>query len=204
MFGSDRKLIAILRGIEPNDVVEIGKVLVEGGINWIEVPLNSPNPLKSIEKLAKEFDGTAHIGAGTVITVDEVKKVLQSGGKFVVSPNCNQNVITTTKTLGLGSCPGVFTPTEAFSAISAGADILKLFPASQLGPQGIKAIKAVLPTDVKIFAVGGVDTGNMEEYFRAGISGIGLGSSLYSYGDNISLVLKRAKQFCAIYDQLSR
>ena len=204
MFASDRKLIAILRGIEPNDVVEIGQVLVESGINWIEVPLNSPEPLKSIEKLARKFDETAHIGAGTVIMVDEVKKVLQSGGKFVVSPNCDQNVITTAKALGLGSCPGVFTPTEAFSAISAGADILKLFPASQLGPQGIKAIKAVLPTGVDIFAVGGVDAGNMGEYFRAGISGIGLGSSLYSRGDNATLVLKRAKQFCTIYDQLSR
>ena len=204
MFHSDRKLIAILRGVEPSEVIEIGEALVEGGINWIEVPLNSPDPYKSIESLVKKLEAVAQIGAGTVISVDEVNSVLQSGGKFVVSPNCNRVVIESTKSAGLKSCPGIFTPTEAFDAISAGADILKLFPASILGLEGINAIKAVLPSDVQIFAVGGVDTRNMEEYFKSGISGLGLGSSLYSRGDNASLVLERAKQFSAIYDQIGR
>ena len=204
MFESDRKLIAILRGVEPTEVVEIAHALLEGGISWMEVPLNSPEPFSSIEKLTTQFDGVAQIGAGTVITVDEVKSVLQSGGKFIVSPNCDQSVIESTKSVGLWSCPGVFTPTEAFSAISAGADILKLFPASQLGPQGIKAIKAVLPSDLQIFAVGGVDTENMNEYSSAGVNGFGLGTSLYSKGDNASLVLKRAQQYCAIYDEINR
>ena len=139
MFNSDRKLIAILRGIEPSEVSEIGEALVEGGINWIEVPLNSPDPYTSIESLVKKLDAVAQIGAGTVVSVDEVNSVLQSGGKFVVSPNCNRDVIESTKSAGLKSCPGVFTPTEAFDAISAGADILKVISSFNIRSTGNKS-----------------------------------------------------------------
>ena len=148
LFGNHRPLVAILRGVHPNEVVDITEALIDAGIGIIEVPLNSPEPIKSIGKIAERLEGRAVIGAGTVLTTDQVDAVLQAGGKLIVSPNMNGNVIGHTKEKGGLSFPGVFSPTEAFSALEFGADALKFFPASLYGPDGIKAVKAVLPLDV--------------------------------------------------------
>jgi 2-dehydro-3-deoxyphosphogalactonate aldolase len=154
---ASRPLIAILRGITPLEATEIAQALIDAGITQIEVPLNSPSPLKSIEAMASKFSDHADIGAGTVLTVKAVKNVAKAGGRMIVSPNADTDVITATKLAGLQSYPGVMTPTECFAALKAGADGLKIFPASLLGTGGLKAIRAVLPAGTKVFAVGGAD-----------------------------------------------
>ncbi len=177
-----RRLIAILRGIEPVQAVEAAAALIDAGITWIEVPLNSPDPLASISAMQAAHGEHARIGAGTVLSAAEVEAVAVAGATFIVSPNANVAVIGATKRLGLGSYPGVFTPTECFAALDAGADALKVFPAGLMGTEGLKAIRAVLPPETSIYAVGGVGPENFAIWRAAGIDGFGLGSSLFKPG----------------------
>jgi 2-dehydro-3-deoxyphosphogalactonate aldolase len=195
-----RKLVAILRGVTPGEVEAIGEVLVDSGITMIEVPLNSPEPLASIEILADRFGGNALIGAGTVLTADAVDDVVRAGGRLVVSPNCDAEVIGRTLSHGMIPMPGVFTPTECFAAIRAGARSIKLFPASLSGPDGLKAIKAVLPHDIEVFAVGGASPQNFDAWIRAGATGFGVGTALYKPQDSTDIVAARARKVAAAYD----
>ena len=177
-----RPLIAILRGVRPEDAPGLAECLVEAGITEIEVPLNSPEPLRSIEAMVAAVGGRARVGAGTVLTRSEVLAVASAGGTLIVSPNADPDVIAATRERGLRSCPGIMTPTEAFAAIAAGADVLKLFPASLVGTAGLRAMRAVLPPEVPVYAVGGVDHRGFADWLDAGARGFGLGSSLYRIG----------------------
>jgi 2-dehydro-3-deoxyphosphogalactonate aldolase len=175
-------IVAILRGVSPDEVIEISQALYDNGVRVVEVPLNSPEPFKSIELLAKAFAGRMVVGAGTVLSVQDVNVLKASGGQISVSPDCNEAVIARAVDVGMVPLPGVFTPTEAFTAIRAGATHLKLFPAEAASPAVIKAWKAVLPKTVKIYAVGGVTPDNMGDWLAAGASGFGIGSSIYKPG----------------------
>lgn len=199
-YEGHRPLVAILRGIQPREVVEIGEALIDAGFGIIEVPLNSPDPLDSIAKLADTFGANAIVGAGTVLTTQEVDQVLDAGGRLIVSPNMNEAVIRRTKERNGLSYPGVFTPTEAFSAIDAGADALKFFPASLHGPDGVKAIKAVLPPTVPVFAVGGVSVPTIGDWLAAGTNGFGIGSNIYKIGWDAAKISTEAKAFVKAYD----
>lgn len=181
-------IVAILRGVSPDEAIAVGQALFEAGVRVVEVPLNSPAPFLSIAKLAKEFAGRMIVGAGTVLTVQDVNMLKSAGGEICVSPDCNEVVIARAVELGMVPLPGVFTPTEAFAAIRAGASHLKLFPADAASPAVIKAWKAVLPKHVKIYAVGGVTPENMGEWLAAGASGFGIGSSIYKPGMSIAAV----------------
>lgn len=175
-------LIAIVRGVTPDEVVAVGEALYAGGVRAMEVPLNSPDPLESISRLVRRFRETMAVGAGTVLGVDQVEALHAIGGGFVVSPNADVAVIARTLALGLESLPGVATATEALGAVAAGARLLKLFPASTYGPGHLKALKAVLPEAVKVLAVGGVGPALMADWRAAGTAGFGLGSELYTPG----------------------
>jgi len=188
-------LIAILRGVRPDEAVAIGETLLDAGFRVIEVPLNSPEPLESIRRLAAAFGDRARIGAGTVLTVEQVHEVAAAGGTLVVSPDANPAVIRATKAAGLWSAPGVATPTEGFAALDAGADMLKLFPAEQLPPAVVKAWRAVLPRDVPLVPVGGVAPETMAAFVAAGASGFGLGSALYKPGMTPADVRRAADAF---------
>lgn len=177
-------LVAIIRGVLPDEVEAIGEALVAGGIRIIEVPLNSPNPLTSIRRLAGRLRERALVGAGTVLSERQVGEVADAGGRLIVSPNTNPNVIRATVAAGLVSSPGFFTPSEAFEALEAGAHTLKLFPAEGASPSVLKAQKAVLPKDVPVLAVGGITPDNMQPWLEAGASGFGLGSGLYKPGQS--------------------
>jgi 2-dehydro-3-deoxyphosphogalactonate aldolase len=190
---SELALVAILRGITPDEVIPIATALYDAGFRCIEVPLNSPDPLTSISALAAHFGESALIGAGTVLTTADVERVATAGGRIIISPNCNVDVITATKAAGLQSLPAYFTPSEAFRAIEAGADGLKLFPAEIAGPAGLKAMRAVLPAGFAVLPVGGVDQTNMAAYLAAGATGFGIGSTLYAPGRSVSDVSERAK-----------
>jgi len=196
-----RSLIAILRGIAPEEAVDVASVLIEAGIDRIEVPLNSPDPFTSIRAMAKDFGDRALIGAGTVLTEDEVARVADAGGRLVVSPNCDPSVIRRTKAQGLQSFPGVLTPTECFAALSAGADGLKVFPAFLMGVDGLKAIRAVLPAMTEVYMVGGVGPESFGAWLKAGANGFGLGSSLYRPGDRAEDVAEKAKAMVAAFDE---
>ena len=195
-----RKLIAILRGVDPADAVEIGTVLVEAGITWIEVPLNSPRPLDSIAAMQAALRERARIGAGTVVAPEEVRAVAATGASFIVSPNCDPVVIARTKSLGMRSYPGVFTASECFAALGAGADALKIFPASVMGRGGVAAIRAVLPVGTELYAVGGVGPADFAEWRAAGIDGFGLGSSLFKPGWSAARVGEAARASVAAWD----
>lgn len=184
-------LVAILRGLSPHDAEAIGEALYQAGVRCAEVPLNSPEPLKSISALKRRFPGML-IGAGTVLSVAHVLDVAAAGAQFVVSPNTNADVITATKHANLWSMPGFFSPSEAFAALAAGADVLKLFPAARAGPEFIRAVREVLPPNTPIFAVGGIDAHNIKDYLAAGASGFGVGGSLYRPGDTTDAVRTRA------------
>ena len=190
-----KPLVAILRGVKPDEVEGIGEALVAAGIDAIEVPLNSPEPLDSIARLSRAFGADALIGAGTVLTRGEVEQVNEAGGRLVVSPNMEADVIAHARALGMVSLPGIFTPTEAFAALRAGADGLKIFPASLMGPAGVKAIRAVLPPATQVYAVGGVDETNMGDWLDAGTDGFGIGSALYKPGMSAADVGRRARAF---------
>jgi len=195
-----RNLVGILRGVKPDEVVEITAAILDAGISLIEVPLNSPDPLRSISTIATELAGRGHFGAGTVLTVAQVRQVADAGGSFIVSPNMAIDVIGMTKTLGLGSYPGIYTPTEAFAALDAGADVLKVFPADMMGPAGLKALRAVLPTGTQVYAVGGADPSNFGQWIAAGADGFGLGSFLYKPGYRADEVGRAAAACVAAYD----
>ena len=196
-----RELIAILRGITPKEVCQVAEVLIQSGITTIEIPLNSPNALKSIELMVKSFDKEIVFGAGTVLNKIQVKDVYDCGGRLIVSPNCNIDVIKETKCKNLISLPGVFTASECFSALENGADGLKFFPSSLIQPDGFRAIKAVLPKNTRSYAVGGVDNKNFLTWFRAGITGFGVGTSLYQIGDNLEQISMKAKNLITAFDE---
>ena len=197
-----RNIIAILRGVRPCEVVEIAGTLLGCGITKIEVPLNSPEPFESIAAIVQEFDDQALIGAGTVLTVSDVQRTCDVGGKFVVSPNCDPEVIAATKTAGLLSYPGVMTPSECFLALQLGADGLKFFPSNLIGPAGMKAICAVLPKATEVLAVGGAGPENFVEWKEAGADGFGIGSSIYKPGYSMMKVQSRANHIVSVYDQV--
>jgi 2-dehydro-3-deoxyphosphogalactonate aldolase len=195
-----RPLIAILRGLDPGRAVETADALVAAGIDRIEVPLNSPAPLKSIAAMQAALGGRARIGAGTVLTPEQVRAVAATGAGFIVSPNCDPRVIERTKQLGLASYPGVFTPTECFAALAAGADALKVFPAGMMGRDGLKAIRAVLPPGTLVYAVGGVGPADFAAWRDAGADGFGLGSSLFQPGWPLARVAEQAQASVSAYD----
>lgn len=196
-----RQIIAILRGVTTPDVIPICDVLVSAGISLIEVPLNSPTPFASIEVASKALAGRADVGAGTVLTIEDAEAVKAAGGVLVVSPDTNEDVIRRTRALDMASYPGVFTPTDAFRAIRAGATGLKFFPAEVLGPKGIRAMKAVLPADVPLLAVGGANPDNFREYFDAGCAGFGLGSYIFKPGMSLNEIESRAQAAVRAYDE---
>lgn len=195
-----RNIIAILRGITPPEAVAAVEALIDAGLSNIEVPLNSPDPFASIKAMADAFGDHALIGAGTVLSVEDVNRVAQSGGKLIVSPNVDPRVIVATKTAGLQSWPGVMTPTECFAALKNGADGLKIFPGSLLGPDGLKAIRAVLPKGTQVYAVGGAGPENFAQWFAASADGFGIGSALYKPGMSTADIAARAKDIVAAYD----
>jgi len=188
-------LIAILRGLTPDEAVPVGEALIDAGFTLIEVPLNSPDPLESIARLARAAAGRAMVGAGTVLRQADVAAVAAAGGTLIISPNANVGVITASAARGLVSLPGVATPTEAFAALEAGATALKLFPAEGSSPTVLKAMRAVLPKSLRILPVGGISPDNMQPWLDAGAAGFGLGSALYKPGYSAAEVGARAKAF---------
>lgn len=194
-------LVAILRGLKPEETKATVEALLEAGLRAIEIPLNSPEPFKSIEIAAKMAPADALIGAGTVLTIEDVDRLEQAGGRLFVSPNVDVPVLSRAVGKGMVTLPGVFTPTEALAAARAGATGLKFFPASALGISGINAIRAVLPADLMIAAVGGVSDENFADYAKGGIRAFGLGSSIYKIGMSADEVSKRARATIAAYDK---
>ncbi len=188
-------LIAILRGVQPTEVTAIADALMAHHFSIIEVPLNSPQPLASIDALARHVGDRALVGAGTVLTEAQVRQVAEAGGRLIVMPHADVAVIRAAKAAGLVCLPGVATPTEAFAALAAGADGLKLFPAEALGPGFVKALRAVLPAGTRLYPVGGIEPQSMRPYLDAGVNGFGLGSALYKPGDTPTQVAERAERF---------
>ncbi|QLF68823.1 2-dehydro-3-deoxy-6-phosphogalactonate aldolase [Peteryoungia desertarenae] len=199
-----RNLVAILRGIKPEEIEAVVEVLVEAGFEAIEVPLNSPDPFVSIEKARIRAPSNVLIGAGTVLDVVQVDHLRDVGGNLLVTPNVEPEVIRRAVGHGMVAMPGVFTPTEALLAAKSGASALKFFPASVLGPSGIAAIKAILPPHLPLGAVGGVADKNFADYWAVGVRAFGLGSSLYKPGDPAALIGERAVKAVAAYDALAK
>lgn len=196
-----RDLVAILRGIEPHETYDIVAALADAGFEAIEIPLNSPDAFRSVEIAAKAFGKECLIGAGTILTTDDVKHVYEVGGRLFVSPNIQTEVIRCAAEYGMVCMPGVFTPTEALAALDAGASGLKFFPATVLGPVGITNIQAILPADTVVAAVGGVGDAQFGDYAKVGIRAFGLGSSIYKPGETVDGITKKAKTVIAAYDQ---
>jgi 2-dehydro-3-deoxyphosphogalactonate aldolase len=192
-------LIAILRGVRPEEVEDIGEALVDAGFAIIEVPLNSPEPYDSIARLARRLEGRAVIGAGTVVQYDQVATVAEAGGTLIISPNTNEQVIAAAVADGLAALPGIFTPSEAFEALAAGAAALKLFPAEGASPAVLKAMRAVLPTGTRVLPVGGIVPAAVAAWRQAGAAGFGLGSALYAPGMSAEEVGARAREFIAAW-----
>ncbi len=190
-------LIAIIRGVTPDEAEAIGEAIFQGGIRIIEVPLNSPDPLKSIERLAAKFGDRMLVGGGTVFTPANVADIQAVGGRLIVSPHPNPNVIRATAQAGLVSCPGYFTPTEAFAALDAGATALKLFPAEGASTAVLQAQMAVIPKDVPMIMVGGIKPDNMQPWIDAGAAGFGLGGGLYKPGQSPAETLDKARAYVA-------
>ena len=201
IFAGHRPLVAILRGIQPAEAEPIVETLIAAGIGLIEVPLNSPDPFTTIGNLVVKAGDRARIGAGTVLTTEDVRSVAAAGGKLIVSPNRDDDVIRATKAASLDSFPGVFTATEALGAIAAGADALKFFPADILSPAGIRALRAILPPEIPTLAVGGVDADSIPSFLEAGVVGLGVGSSLYKPGMSAAEVGQRAEAIVSAYDR---
>ena len=196
-YFSQCPLVAIIRGVTPGEAETIGQALYDGGIRIIEVPLNSPDPLDSVRRLASLFGDDALVGAGTVLTTGQVEDVRAAGGRLIVSPNANVDVIRVAAAAGLVACPGVFTPTEAFAAIDAGATALKFFPAEAGSPAVIRAQRSVLPKDLPVLAVGGITVDAVGSWLEAGANGFGLGSALYTPGQSAAETLDRSRAFVA-------
>lgn len=196
-----RNLVAILRGVRPEEVEAVVAALIETGFEAIEIPLNSPEPFDSIGRAARVVPEGVLIGAGTVLTAAEVRRLSDVGGRLLVSPNVDAEVLDTAAELGLVSMPGVLTPTEAFTALRLGASALKFFPAMVIGPSGIAAMRAVLPPETIVGAIGGVDETSFEAYRAAGVTAFGVGSSLYKPGMSAGDVAVRARRTVAAYDQ---
>jgi 2-dehydro-3-deoxyphosphogalactonate aldolase len=195
-----RGLVAILRGLKPSEAVAIGQALFDAGIEAIEVPLNSPDPFVSIASIVEALPKTVLVGAGTVLTAADVDALAKAGGKLLVSPNIDADVMARAMHHGMVTMPGVFTPTEAFQAIRLGASALKFFPASVLGPGGISAMRAVLPADTVVGAVGGVSEKDFAGYKAAGVTAFGLGSSLFKPGMSVDDVAGRAEAAVTAWD----
>jgi 2-dehydro-3-deoxyphosphogalactonate aldolase len=195
-----RNIIAILRGISPEEAEPVCEALLEAGLTTIEIPLNSPQPLQSIGILAKRFGSVATIGAGTVLTAQQVREVTSAGGRIIVSPNFDAEVVTETKLRKLASWPGALTPSECFAALKAGADGLKIFPCSVIGPAGVKAMRAVLPQETPVYAVGGAGPANFATWFAAGVNGFGIGTALYEPGRPIAQLRQAARDIVGAYD----
>lgn len=191
-------LIAILRGITLDKTVTVGSTLLDAGFDIIEVPLNSPQPLKSIETLSLAFADKALIGAGTVTTAEQVRQVADAGGKLILSPHFDNEVVIEAKRLQLSCVPGVATPSEGFAALRAGADALKLFPAEMLTPPIVKAWRAVFPPETLLLPVGGIDLNNLPAYWQAGASGFGLGSSLFRPQYSTREIATQAERFAEL------
>jgi 2-dehydro-3-deoxyphosphogalactonate aldolase len=192
-------LVAILRGIAPDEAVDVGQALIEQGFTMIEVPLNSPYPLVSIGRLSQAFSDQVLVGAGTVLLASDVEAVAGAGGRLIVAPNIDLGVARAAKAAGLIYGPGVATVSEAFTAIQAGADFLKLFPAEAMSPAAVKLASTVLPSDIPLIPVGGITNERMQAYVKAGAGGFGLGSNLYTPGMSATQVAQRARQFVAAY-----
>ena len=192
-------IIAILRGVQPDMALEIGAALLDCGIRIIEVPLNSPQPLLSIERLAARFGEQALIGAGTVLSPAQVRDVAAAGGRLIVSPNVDRAVVERALQQGLESLPGVMTATEAFAALAAGARHLKLFPASSVGAAHLRALRDVLPGEVRVWAVGGAGAANLRDWVAAGAAGIGVGGALFTPGTSIATVTQRAHELVSAW-----
>lgn len=196
-------MVAILRGLEPERAAEVGETLVEAGFEMIEVPLNSPDPFRSIETLVKSCGGRALIGAGTVLKADQVESLADIGAELVVSPNCDPLVIERTVKKGMLSFPGVLTPTEMFAALGAGATGLKIFPAELMSTATLRAVRAVLPPDVPVLVVGSIHAGNMSEYLAAGATGFGMGGSVFKPGKPIADIARDARAIIAAFSAAS-
>lgn len=192
-------LIAILRGINPDEAPDVATTLIAAGFTIIEVPLNSPSPYDTIEILSKHFSNKAIIGAGTVLTADQVDKVKAAGGKLIVAPNFSASVAAAATGHSLIYCPGIATPSEAFNALEAGAWALKLFPAEMINPNAVKAMRAVLPKSTRLIPVGGITPDNMEIYRRASADGFGIGSALYKPGISTESLAGKATKFVSSY-----
>ena len=192
-------LVAILRGLKPEEAVEVGEALLDAGFTCLEVPLNSPRPLDSIRLLREALGDRALVGAGTVLTPQAVREVVEARGQLIISPNADPDVIQETVAVGALSMPGVFTATEAFSALAAGAQVLKLFPSEIAGPAGLKALRAVLPAGQRLYAVGGVTPETLATWRGAGASGFGIGSALYKPGMTPIEVGARARAFVSAW-----
>jgi len=190
-------LIAILRGLRPDEAVEVAGALYEAGFRIVEVPLNSPSPLASIERIAAQFGKRLVTGAGTVLDAASVDEVARAGGRLIVSPNFNPDVVRATREKGLASLPGVATPSEAFAALAAGADAAKLFPAELITPAVLRSLRAVLPKSAKLIPVGGITTANMAAYREAGADGFGIGSALFRPGNSVAEIAAAAAAFVA-------
>jgi 2-dehydro-3-deoxyphosphogalactonate aldolase len=195
----DPPLVAILRGLEPDEASAVGVALVEAGIRALEVPLNSPHPFESIRRLSTTLPDDVQVGAGTVLTPDDVTHAAEVGAMFIVAPNFDPAVVQATKRAALLSMPGVATPSEAYAALAAGADILKLFPAEQMPPAIVKAWRAVMPAGTQLYPVGGIGTENIGAYLAAGADGFGIGSSLYRPGASPDAVGAAARRLVSAY-----
>jgi 2-dehydro-3-deoxyphosphogalactonate aldolase len=190
-------LIAILRGVRPDEAEPICAALEAAGFAIVEVPLNSPDPVASIRRLAARFGERMLVGAGTVLTPEQVAEIAAAGGRLIVTPHADAAVVREARERGLLACPGIFTPTEAFAMLAAGADALKLFPAEAASPTVLRSLRAVLPSGTQVLPVGGIDAGNMRPWLDAGAAGFGVGSSIYRPGDSVEAVAAKAARLLA-------
>ncbi len=196
-------LIAILRGVRPEEVEAIAVALEQADVAIVEVPLNSPRPLESIDRLTRSFGERLLVGAGTVMNEAQVAEIAQAGGRLIVTPHAAVDVVRTAKARGLLTVPGCFTPTEAFALLATGADAIKLFPAEAASPAVLRAMRAVLPADTMVLPVGGIDADNMAGWRAAGAAGFGIGSSIYRPGDTAEVVSGKARRLVAAWREVS-